>query len=183
MDCKQAFGLIGFCLNTKSSEVCRMDNRTSQFLPLGYRRLRLLGCLGGDSPTMPGYFDPAPDTDIFEAFRHYVASMSQKWAAETDRITISLLAAARVLTGDLDSAETIIDHLPVKAFKLDHGAGYCVVMPQTVLKTSLPLPSELTDIDCWLADSAEQSELRKWLKQHRDKLFWDEKNGIYQFPP
>ena len=75
-----------------------MDNRTAQFLPLGYQRLRLLGCLGGDSPTMPGYFNPDPDMDIFEAFHHYVASMSQKWAAETDRITISLLAAAHVFS-------------------------------------------------------------------------------------
>lgn len=159
-----------------------MDNRTAQFLPLGYNRLRLLGCLGGDSPIMPGYFNPDPDRDIFEAFHHYVASMSLKWAAETDRITISLLAAARVLTGDLASAEAIIDQLPIKTNKLDHGMGYCIVMPQTVLKTSLPLPAELPDIYRWLADSSEQSALRIWLKQNHDKLIWDEKNAVYQFP-
>ena len=160
-----------------------MDIRTAQFLPLGYQRLRLLGCLGGDSPTMPGYFNPDPDMDIFEAFRHYVASMSQKWAVETDRITISLLAAARVLTGDLDSAEAIIAQLPINTNKVDHRAGYCIVMPQTVLKTSLPLPAELTDINRWLANSSEQSALRIWLKQNHDQLFWDEKNAVYQFPP
>lgn len=99
---------------------------------------------------MPGYFKPDSDMDIFEAFHHYVASMSQKWAAETDRITISLLAAAPVLTGDLASAQVIIDQLPVNTNKLGHEAGYCIVMPQNVLKTSLPLPAELTDINRWL---------------------------------
>jgi hypothetical protein len=159
-----------------------MDNKSTQLLPLGYQRLRLLGCLGGDSPTMPGYFNPDPDRDIFEAFRQYVASMYQKWGAETDRMTSSLLAAARVLTGDLDSAAAIIDQLPVNTNKLDHGAGYCIVMPQIVLKTSLPLPAELTDIYRWLADSAEQSALRIWLKQNHDKLLWNEKNAVYLFP-
>ena len=160
-----------------------MTDRTAQFLPLGYQRLRLLGCLGGDSPAMPGYFDPAPGTDIFAAFRLYVVHMSQVWAEETDQMTISLLAAARILTGDLDSAEVVVDHLPVKAFKPDHGAGYCVVMPQTVLTSSLPLPTGLTDINRWRAESAVQSALRLWLRQNRDKLIWDEKSGVYQFQP
>ena len=159
-----------------------MANRTAHLLPLGYQRLRLLGCLGGDSPTMPGYFEPEPAADIFAAFRDYVARMTQVWASETDRMTLSLLAAARVLTGELGAADIIIDHLPDKAFKLDHGAGYCVVMPQTVLCASLSLPSELTDIDCWLAGSEVQATLRLWLKDNQGKLFWDENKGVYRFP-
>ena len=159
-----------------------MTERVAHLLPLGYQRLRLLGCLGGDSPFTPGYFEPAPGTDIYEAFRHYVARMSQAWAAETDRMTISLLAAARVLIGDLYAASIIVDHLPAKPFKLDHGAGYCVVMPQTVLCTSLPLPAELTDINRWLAGSEVQTALRNWLKQHSGKLLWHENKGVYHFP-
>ena len=158
-----------------------MVNRTAHLLPLGYQRLRLLGCLGGDSPTMSGYFNPDPATDIFTAFRHYVARMSQIWVDDTDCMTLSMLAAARVLTGDLGAADIIIDHLPDKEFKLDHGAGYCVVMPQTVLCASLPLPAELTDIDQWLEGSEAQSALRLWLAQHHGKLLWEEYKGAYYF--
>jgi hypothetical protein len=157
-----------------------MGNKTDRLLPLGYRRLRLLGCLGGDMPSSPGYFDPAPGVDIFEAFRDYVTRISETWAHESDPLGISLRAAARILIGNLDAAAIILDHLPAKAFKLDHGAGYCVVMPQTTLRASLPLPAELTDIDRWLADSAEQQALRIWLSENRDKLLWDEKEAIYR---
>jgi hypothetical protein len=130
---------------------------------------------------MSGYFNPDPATDIFTAFRHYVARMSQIWVDDTDRMTLSMLAAARVLTGDLGAADIIIDHLPDKAFKLDHGAGYCVVMPQTVLCASLPLPAELTNIDRWLADSEVQTTLRLWLNNNHYKLLWEENKGVYRF--
>lgn len=159
-----------------------MDSRTTRLLPLGNTRLRLLGCLGGDNTFAPGYFDPPPEKDIFVAFRDYVARMSQTWAQESDPLSLSLFAAARVLTGDLKSAEIICDHLPVQPFKLDHGAGYCVVTPQTTLCASLPLPDELTDIDRWLAGSTAQKALRIWLSENRDKLLWDEKQAKYQFP-
>jgi hypothetical protein len=157
-----------------------MDNRTSHLLPLGYHRLHLLECLGGDIPHVSGYFNPVQGPDIFEAFRHYVARMSDTWVNEADPLSISLLAAARLVTGDLDAAEIIIDHLPGKAFKLDHGAGYCIVMPQTVLKTSLPLPVELTEIGHWIANSKDQAALRTWLKNNRERLSWCEKAGVYQ---
>jgi hypothetical protein len=160
-----------------------MDHRNLHLLPLGYQRLRLLGCLGGDTPSAPGYFAPAPGTDIFEAFRAYVTHMSEMWVNESDPLGVSLLAAARLLTGDLDAAEIIVSHLPEKAFKLDHGAGYCVVMPQSVLRTSLPLPADLTDIDRWLVDSKCQTALRTWLKTNRVRLSWCEKIGVYKFAP
>jgi hypothetical protein len=154
-------------------------DRTAQLSPLGLQRLRLLDCLGGNSPHAAGYFEPVPGTDIFDAFRQYVARICQAWSAESDAMTVSLLATARFLTGELDAANIIINHLPANAFKLDHGAGYCVVMPQTALRTSLPLPSKLTDIDRWLAGSVEQAALRTWLTENLDRLSWDGKKGIY----
>jgi hypothetical protein len=156
-----------------------MDDKTTWFLPLGYQRLRLLGCLFGDDPRSLNYFEPTPEVDIFEAFRHYVERMSQVWAAESDPLT--LFAAARFLTGDLNAAEVILDHLPVEAVKLDHGAGYCLVMAQKVLRASLPLPATLKEINRWLADSAEQAALRIWLAENRDRLSWHEESGVYQF--
>ena len=157
-----------------------MDKKSDRLLPLGYQRLRLLACLGGDIPSAPGYFNPSSDADLFSAFRDYVARLSQRWSKETDPLSISLLAAARLLTGDLDAAMTILDHLPAKAVKLDHGAGYCVVMPQTALHTALPLPSTLADINLWLVGSPEQDQLRGWLTANRPRLVWDETDGIYR---
>jgi hypothetical protein len=155
-------------------------DRTAQLAPLGLQRLRLLDCLGGNSPHAAGYFDPATGTDIFDTFRQYVARMCQAWGAESDPMTISLLAAARFLTGDVDAALGILEHLPEKAVKLDHGAGHCIVMPQTALRTALPLPSALTDINRWLAGSIEQGQLRTWLAENRERLLWNEKDGVYQ---
>jgi hypothetical protein len=132
-----------------------LDSRDSRFTPLGTQRLRVLSCLGGDNAFAPGYFDPPPDSDILVAFGEYVVRMSQKWAGESNYLTISLLAAARLLTGELSAANIILDQLPVKPFKLDHGAGYCVVAPQNTLLACLPLPLELHDIDRWLARSTE----------------------------
>jgi hypothetical protein len=149
-----------------------MDNGTSHLLPLGYQRLRLLGCLGGNIPHVPSYFNPAQGTDIFEAFRQYVTRTMDTWANETDPLSISLLAAARLLTGDLDATDIIIDHFPGKAFKLDHGAGYCIILPQSALKTSLPLPAELIEKDHWLANSKSQAALRTWFKTNRGMLPW-----------
>jgi hypothetical protein len=105
--------------------------------------------------------------------------MSETWTNESDPLVVSLLAAARLLTGDLDAAEIIVDHLPLKSFQVDHGAGYCVVLPQSVLCTSLPLPADLTDIDRWLAGSKSQAALRTWLKTNHERLSWSEKNSVY----
>jgi hypothetical protein len=139
----------------------------------------VLDCLGGNSPRAPGYFEPAASSNIFNAFSDYVAQVSREWAAASDAATISLIAAARFLTGDLAAADAIIDHLPATAFKLDHGAGICLVMPLYALSTALPLPADLKDTRRWLAGSAEQAALRAWLAAHRDKLRWVEADGVY----
>jgi len=136
--------------------------------------------LGGNSPHAPGYFVPAADVDIFSAFRQYVELLSEHWAAESDPHAVSLVAAARLLTGDLSAAGVILDHLPAKATKLDHGAGICLVMPLFALSTALPLPGDLTDTRRWLAGSAEQTALRSWLTEHRDDLRWVEAAGEYR---
>jgi hypothetical protein len=154
-------------------------DRTTWLSPLGTQRLRLLECLGGNNPRAPGYFIPEGDADVLGAFRHYVQRLSGQWAAETDDLTVSLLAAARLLTGDLSAAGVIVDHLPAKPTKLDHGAGICLVMPLHALSTALPLPRELVDTSRWLAGSPEQAALAAWLAEHREDLRWAEAEGVY----
>lgn len=74
----------------------------------------------------------------------------------------------------------ILEHVPEKSVKRDHGAGHCIVMPQTALRTALPLPSASTDINRWLAGSIEQGQLRTWLTENRERLLWNQKDGVYQ---
>jgi hypothetical protein len=155
-------------------------DRTARLSPLGLQRLRLLECLGGNSPRAPGYFAPAADVDIFTAFRQYVDRLSEQWKSEPDPHAVSLLAAARLLTGDLSAAGVILDHLPAKATKVDHGAGICLVMPLFALSTAVPLPPDLTDTRRWLDASAEQTAVRAWLTHHRDDLRWVEDAGEYR---
>jgi hypothetical protein len=120
----------------------------------------MLDCLGGNSPHAPGDFEPAADSNIFNAFGKYVAQVSRQWAAASEAATILLIAAARFLTGDLAAADVIVDHLPAKALRLDHGAGICLVIPLYALSAALPLPADLKDARRWLAGSAEQAALR-----------------------
>jgi hypothetical protein len=155
-------------------------DRTARLSALGLQRLRLLECLGGNDPRAPGYFVPDADADVLSAFRQYVERLSELWAAELDPHTVSLLAAARLLTGDLSAAGVILDHLPARAMKLDHGAGICLVVPLYALRTALPLPEDLTDTKRWLAGSADQTALRAWLSEHRDDLRWLEAVGEYR---
>lgn len=147
--------------------------------PLGLQRLRVLACLGGDMPRAPGHFAPDPGADIFAAFHEHVAALSQRWTAGADPFVLALLAASRLLCGDLAAAEAILDHLPEAPIERDHGAGLCLVLPFYVLASALPLPHELADIRRWLAGSAEQGALRAWLAAHRGRLRWVEAAGAY----
>jgi hypothetical protein len=92
---------------------------------------------------------------------------------------ISLLAAGRLLTGDVAAADVIVDRLPAEAYRLDHGAGICWVTPQYALSAALPLPENLKDTSGWLAGSDMQAALRTWLAGHRDRLRWFEVEGLY----
>ena len=60
--------------------------------------------------------------DVVEAFASYVAELSARWASETDPLAMSLLAAARLLTGDASAARVIVNRLPPTYPKLDLGA-------------------------------------------------------------
>ena len=130
-------------------------------------------------PSAPGYLKLAEGVDVFEAFNQHVAHMVEEWASDTDPNAISLLAAARVLTGDLSAATLVIDHFPEAPAKLDHGAGVCLVAPLLALHAALPLPADLTDTRRWLARSPEQAALRAWIAEHRHSLHWDERAGVY----
>jgi len=151
-------------------------DRIARIQSLGRQRGRVIECLGGNSRLVRGaYFDPAADIDILDAYRAYVARMS----ASLEPLNMALLAAGRLLTGDLTAADVILDHLPAETYRLDQGAGICWVTPQNALKAALPLPSHLQDIDRWLAGSAEQAALRAWLGGHRGRLRWFDPPGFY----
>lgn len=156
------------------------DERVARLSALGPQRARLLDCLGGNTRLAPGYFSPPPGADVIEAFTHHVADLSTRWSGETDPLTVGLLAAARLLTGDAAAARPIVDRLPTAPARLDHGAGYCLVAPQQALAGALPLPQELSDIRRWLADSAEQAALRAWLDRYEPHLRWDRAAGVYR---
>ncbi len=158
-----------------------LDNdRTTRLSPLGSQRLRLLDCLGGNTRFAPSYFSPPAGVDVVEAFASYVAELSARWASETDPLAMSLLAAARLLTGDASAARVIVNRLPPTYPKLDHGAGFCLTVPQQALTATLPLPPELADTKRWLADSPEQSALRSWLDQYEKQLLWDRSAVVYR---
>jgi alpha-D-ribose 1-methylphosphonate 5-triphosphate synthase subunit PhnH len=150
---------------------------------LGYQRLRLLSCLDGSRSWTR--FEPGPDEDVMMAFREWTARIVREHAGTagpSPDVTLALLGAARLLSGDLSGADTILENLPEQPYLLDHGAGYCLVQPLHALSTALPLPPHLKDVGRWLASSAEQAALRVWLAQHRGELVWDEPRGVYTLP-
>lgn len=155
-------------------------DRTTRLSSLGSQRLRLLDCLGGNTRFAPSYFSPPPGVDTVDAFDSYVAELSARWDSETDPLAMSLLAAARLLTGDASAARVIVNRLPPTYPRLDHGAGFCLIVPQQALTTTLPLPPELGDTKRWLADSPDQSALRSWLDQHEPQLLWDRSAAVYR---
>jgi hypothetical protein len=155
-------------------------DRNAQLAPLGPQRLRLLECLDGNRLGAPGYFDPDPEASIFAEFRDYAFRLSAEWAAETDHRVLSLLAAARLLSGELAAADEILDHLPPEPVVLDHGAGICLIAPQYALAAAMPIPKELVECRSWSAGSPQQSMLRDWLNAHRERLVWVETEGVYR---
>jgi hypothetical protein len=156
-------------------------DREKWLSPLGFQRLRMLHCLGGNSPRAPGYFVAEGEIDVFTALRRHVQRLSQEWGAAADPLTQPLLATARLLTGDLSAAGMILDHLPIEAARLDHGAGFCLVAPLHALSAALPLPRELADTTRWLAGSREEEAIRAWLSEHGKDLQWVETDGVYRF--
>lgn len=156
------------------------SEQAKRLASLGYTRRRMISCLGGDMPSLPQYLKLRTDEDAFQAFRGFVERMIQRCQTDEDQLTRALIGAARLLIGDLAGADEVLDHLPVTRVKLDHGAGYCLVVPTQTLQTVLPLPPALRDAQL-VAGSREQAALHSWLEQHRSNLVWDEMSGQYQF--
>jgi hypothetical protein len=156
-------------------------DRETLLAPLGLQRLRILDCLGGNEPRAPGFLELTPDVDIFTTYREYAVSISKAWNNETEQLTVSLLAAARLLSGDLSAADVIIANLPAEMPSLDHGAGFCIIAPQSSLSAALPLPPNLADIRIWTANSAVQNSLQAWLDSNSNNLEWNNLEGVWEF--
>jgi hypothetical protein len=173
-----------FFSNRFSDEVpvlFRLKEGFEHLEPLGSQRLRLVSCL--DFSRWSVHFEPRPDEDIFAAFRDWTRKVASAYGDETgpgSEVLRALVGASRLLTGDIGGAELILENLPQKPFELDHGAGYCLVLPMHILCSALPLPGpDLQNTSRWLAGSAEQTALRTWLQQHQAQLVWDEPRGVY----
>jgi hypothetical protein len=153
--------------------------RVARLAPLGLLRLRILSCLGGDTHVMPQYFaTPGPDEDLFAAYRAFVRDMVERVRGEED--AYSLVAAARLVTGDLSAADDILNTLRAERFEPEHNTGFCVVIASTALGQVLPLPQEIAKPQPnYVAGSAEEAALRTWLAAHRDRLTWNEVEGLY----
>lgn len=155
-------------------------DRSSTLAPLGTHRLRLLGCLGGDTPRAPGYFEPTAGEDVVGAFERHVRRLVAEWGHQTDGTTVSLLAAARLLSGELGAAATIVATFPPTPIKLDHGAGYCRTAHLAALRAALPLPPALAEPALWLAGSETQAALLRWLEAEGSRLVWQPAEGVYR---
>lgn len=143
--------------------------------PLGYQRMRLLSCLSGFRAQPPTLL---PGEDAFAAFRRFVQHATERLGADNDPRVVSLLAAARLLSGELNAADVLLDNLPLRPFARDHGAGYCLLAAVAALQSALPLPSALREATL-LANSPAQQSTRAWLSARRDDLRWQEAAGVY----
>ncbi|HKU41150.1 MAG TPA: hypothetical protein VJR89_23470 [Polyangiales bacterium] len=153
--------------------------REARFAPLGALRLNLLGCLGGDMRFLPQYVPtPEPEADLFALYRAFVERMLEQQRGEED--VHSLLATARLLTGDITAADEILNNLRPDRYASDHGTGFCIWIASRALAVVLPLPADFPKPQPnYVAGSAEEAALRAWLAEHRDALVWDEIKGVY----
>jgi hypothetical protein len=164
-----------------------MIEQSSEFeAQLGARRLRIVSCLGGDQPRSPhaaawtaarrGASDP------ISAFRMFAEHVHQACVSVTDPRVRSLVAAARLLAGNIGAAQDIVDHFPEHPPRTDHGAGYCLTAPSQALLHALPLPPDLQNTERWAAGSPEQARLHAWLRANGATLAWHPVEGKYTLP-
>lgn len=157
-----------------------LSERAQRLQVLGESRLRILGCLGGDFPSMPHYFAPAAGEDVVAAFRTFVEGRVREGDEHRDRLTQSLLGAARLLVGDVSGADQVLAHLPDAPMTRSRRLPPVALAPAETLLAVLPLASlEPAPASAWVAGSPEQVWLRQWLDQHRSQLVWDEPSGVY----
>lgn len=161
----------------------------TQIEHLGQARAMIVDCLGGNGRFTPVRFAPEAQSDVqpldqpgprhLAAYRAYIQSLAQLTPPATQPITQLLLAAGRLLLGELGQAGQIIDSFPSEPYRLDHGAGYCNTAHLAALRAALPLPGNLQQPAQWTAGSPEQSAIRAWLATHHARLRWLEPQGAY----
>lgn len=75
----------------------------------GHQLVRIFGRLGGDQPKPRSHVDLSSTGNVFVLFRDFVGRVQDASAKESIPLVISLVAAGRLLTGDLAGAEIIVD--------------------------------------------------------------------------
>ncbi len=148
--------------------------------PLGPFRQQVIACLRGDIGSRTRRFSPTDGDGLFDAFTRFVLAAEASAPASLDGVGKSILAAGRLLSGDLSGADRIIDLMPERPHVTEHGAGKCLLMPARVLRNILPLPNDVGNPDRWTAGSPDQAALREWLAEHRHQLRWMEIEGEYR---
>ncbi|MCL2716773.1 MAG: hypothetical protein FWD68_19985 [Alphaproteobacteria bacterium] len=150
--------------------------------PLGYFRMLSLQCTMSDIPASGRYFAPPEGADVFIAYRTHAILLWEQFRDASDPISVAICSLPRLLSGDLEIADVILDRLPDEPYVTDHGAGYCMVLPVRATAAVLPMPEALKERapQTWLAGSQRQADVRAWLNEHRHRLQWDDKEGVYR---
>jgi len=138
--------------------------------PLGATRCRVLSCLGADNPKLATFFNPTPERSIEEALQTYLATLHD---TVKDPYVTRIAAAGLLTFGELSYTEEILLQLPQAPIQLDHGAGWCPLLPYSIVAELLPLPGEFADSRKWTAGSSLETALLQWFRSHREHLVWD----------
>lgn len=159
----------------------RMENRPKKhdpqtywerMHPLGDLRCRILACMFADNPKVPAYFNPATDVPLKVALQQHLHRLLSEFGSDTES---RLIFAAGLLTfGRLTMADVILQQLPDERIVLDHGAGWCRVLPYRVVATLLPVPEELSDPAQWIEGTPQAHALRSWFAGHKGHWRWDD---------
>lgn len=139
--------------------------------PVGTLRLRLLACLQADNPTLATFFDPPADRPILECLHEHWGKLYEKFS--DDPYSRIFVAAGLLTFGDLRCVDDILNYLPSSPVVLDHGAGWCALVPYETVAAVLPIPQEQRNVRAWVQGSATASALGQWLNENRSRLQWD----------
>jgi hypothetical protein len=139
--------------------------------PLGELRCRVLACMSAHNPRVPAYFDPPATRPLHDALRNHLQQLYSRY--ESDSVARLFPAAGLLTFGQLEMAEVVLQSLPAEAVRLDHGAGWCRLLPYRVVADLLPLPEELRDPVQWVEGTPQAEALRSWFARQRDRLRWD----------
>jgi len=139
--------------------------------PLGTLRMRLLACLQADNPKLATFFDPPADCPVFECLREHWARLYKKFS--DDPYSRIFVAAGLLTFGDLRYVDDILNNLPRNPVVIDHGAGWCALVPYETVAAVLPIPKEHRNVRGWIQGSADASAVAQWLNENRSRLLWD----------